>query len=216
MKKVSNYIPELLEKYYVTKKGNVYSKVFNADDYIEIINLRKEGLTYKDISNNVGISQSTVYRLSQKHPLTMYKKLNGRKDKDGYIEYTLYTQQNETKYFRGHRIVGYCFLNLKDDLQINHKNGIKKDNRLENLEVVTQSENAKHSYEKLGNDYTKNLPDDRNMVKVKSLSDNQKYTFESLTECCQAFTEFSYGYLSQKPKNKLFKYHKKYMIKIFD
>ncbi len=35
---------------------------------------------------------------------------------------------------------------IPDGLQINHKNGVKHDNRLCNLELVTCSENIKHSY----------------------------------------------------------------------
>ena len=44
-----------------------------------------------------------------------------------------------------HKLVAKAFLGLSD-LQVNHKNGIKTDNRLENLEYVTQSENIVHAY----------------------------------------------------------------------
>jgi len=46
-----------------------------------------------------------------------------------------------------HRLV-YRHFNgpIPDGLTINHKNGEKQDNRPENLEVVTYSENTKHAY----------------------------------------------------------------------
>ena len=42
-----------------------------------------------------------------------------------------------------HRIVMEAFIG-KSDLCVNHKNGIKSDNKLENLEYVTHAENNKH------------------------------------------------------------------------
>lgn len=35
---------------------------------------------------------------------------------------------------------------IPEGLQINHINGVKADNRIANLELVTPSENAKHAY----------------------------------------------------------------------
>ena len=43
-----------------------------------------------------------------------------------------------------HRMVLEAFVGVSE-LHVNHKNGIKHDNRLENLEYVTMSENQKHS-----------------------------------------------------------------------
>lgn len=50
-----------------------------------------------------------------------------------------------------HRLVADGFLGpIPDGLVVNHKNGVKNDNRIENLEIVTLGENRAHSYRVLG------------------------------------------------------------------
>lgn len=64
-------------------------------------------------------------------------------DKDGYKVVSI-----KKKSYRVHRLVGLAFLKRRSDAtQINHKNGIKDDNRVENLEFVTPSENYTHAYD---------------------------------------------------------------------
>jgi hypothetical protein len=74
------------------------------------------------------------------------KILNGVIQKSGYIAYDLH-KNNKRKNIRGHVIVAKSFFGDESKSKVvNHKNGIKTDNRIENLEWVTFRENVKHAF----------------------------------------------------------------------
>lgn len=77
--------------------------------------------------------------------------LKPRIGKNGYIYYDLWKNHKGTRFYL-HRLLGEYFLpKIEGKLYINHKDGNKLNNNLENLEWCTSSENCLHSIYILGN-----------------------------------------------------------------
>lgn len=61
------------------------------------------------------------------------------------------SNNNERKNYYVHRLVAHCFLpNLDDKRTVNHRDGIRSNNTLSNLEWATYAENERHAYNVLG------------------------------------------------------------------
>lgn len=69
----------------------------------------------------------------------------GSKSNSGYLQLVLKVY-GKRKFVYIHRLVATAFVpNPENKTEVNHKNGNKEDNRAENLEWVTSSENKRHA-----------------------------------------------------------------------
>jgi hypothetical protein len=103
---------------------------------------------WKTITNFENYEVSNLGKIRRKY-LKGYK-FRKPVNQRGYSTITFSIGYNFKK-FQIHRLVAIEFLeNLENKSCVNHINGIKDDNRVENLEWVTHSENEKHSFRVLG------------------------------------------------------------------
>lgn len=175
------------------------------------------------------IGYEGLYQVSNKGNVKslIYKRQNGNASilklvtkNNGYIQVTLV--KDEYKSIQVHRLVAQMFIpNPENKPQVNHINGIRNDNRVENLEWVTASENQIHSHRILGNksgywmrDKIGALSVRKKLLIQKDLNGNiirywhcasdvsreLGYSGHAVRLCCRGVTKTSHGFVWQYDK----------------
>lgn len=98
--------------------------------------------------SNFGRVKSFISNLNGRERKVMKEKiLKPLPAKGGYLRVRLTHYDNTSHFYPIHRLVLIAFKGYDKDREfVNHINGEKQDNRLENLEWVTPSENMIHAY----------------------------------------------------------------------
>jgi len=97
-------------------------------------------------------------------------------EKKGYMKARLYTElstnKDGRKPYRLHRLIVKAFLDTYDEkLGVNHKDGNKQNNHIDNLEMMTTSQNVYHAWN--------NLDSKKRREKLSKRRTGQKHTEET-------------------------------------
>lgn len=93
-------------------------------------------------------SYYTTSRSKNKTLLKNARLLKPSIDRLGYVDYRLQIDGIQ-KHYKAHRLVAAAFLG-ESDMDVNHRDGDKRNNFVGNLEYCTESENMRHARDVLG------------------------------------------------------------------
>jgi hypothetical protein len=137
---------------------------------------------WKDVPGFEGYYQ--VSNLGNIFSLINNRKMKITINKRGYCQ-TMFCGNVKKKNIRVHIIVAKAFIpNTKNKPAVNHINGIRHDNRIENLEWVTNKENIAHAIKTGLLDFSKIKYRNGKERKVIKISTGEMYN--SLKECAKA------------------------------
>lgn len=163
---------------------------------------------WKDIPNYEGLYQVSNYGkvISKKRSGTPGRLLKGEIDEDGYIRIAL-CKNNKIKKYKAHRLVMMAFNNTDNpDLQVNHIDGNKKNNKINNLEWCTPAYNTIHSF-------VNNLnPTNGFKTIVKNITTGEEKEYRSMRDASLSMG-YNKGYIFRKINKNIYE-NKKYQWRV--
>lgn len=167
----------------IDKKVARSKKEFPIDLYGELWNDIKY---FKDwySSSNTGriksLSRTVIYSNGGIRDVPSFL-VKGSLSKNGYLRVALY-KNGSAKYFSIHRLVAETFIPNPDNLpQVNHINGIKTDNSVENLEWSSCENNTRHAWKNslctspMGELNNKSKLTEKQVLEIRSLKGMQSH-----------------------------------------
>ena len=126
-----------------TTMEEIWKNIEGFKGFYQVSNLGR----IKSMSREVNFNNSTSLTGKRRLKERILKPIP---DKEGYSCLHLFRNTGDFKNVKVHRIVAQAFIeNPENKPQINHVNGVKNDNRFDNLEWCNNSENGLHSFREL-------------------------------------------------------------------
>lgn len=110
-------------------------------------------------------------------------------DSGGYLRVFLHNEKQQRKCWAVHRLICLTFFGEDEKRSIvNHKNGIKKDNRLSNLEWTTYTGNAYHAIRKglrvslKKSEHPNAKLSVQEVIRIRKIRNDEKLTYQQISE----------------------------------
>ena len=161
---------------------------------------------WKNIEYYPGYQVSNFGRVRTHNKIT-YSKLHGERHwkdrilkeandkKNKMLSVCLYKNGKQKRYLI-HRLVAETFLGKQKNMTVNHKDGNRYNNKVDNLEWLSLKDNIIHGF-KTGLYHT------QKNVKIINKNNNYYKTFRSMSEASKAIGK-NHGYISSKIKRKIY------------